>query len=602
MNYALKKPIPAILLITTLLFMILLPSFNSAYASPTIVANDPMEYGGWMDAKTLNVDVNATHMTLKHTFYGNIPNNWTFSWYSTFYLDTDQNMSTGSDWWSDWKMGVDYEINVYSRGDGSSQYAYLDKWNTTSLNFDEYWWPIGFNVLFSVGGDHLGITFPLSALGLSQSSNIYIKSNSDSEVQDYLGQNFSYVTNRHVNIVVDGKPGDWSGLSPKFTDPVEPFPLPGEFDVTSFYTTNNASTLFQRFDVANTPTTNPNLNLGIDRSTGIYYDADNNINTGYENGYLGAEYVADPYFYHYFNGDYGENYGYVQLYRWNQTTSNWGYQGYFPADWNSTFEWSIPLTNLGITAGAPIKIYTTEVYSDIWDNVPDGEGKAFFLGRPALEHFDLIFSTNNVNMIYPSENSSKPLGCLPASVSDWLSSMAVSTKLENYHEGLDTESNFVNQVTGKAVGDSGTGIVTFGGRFVNPVVKYAESDTTPLAGRAPIRFFDGGANYYFQHWNGSSITNAYVPSSIIHSSTGYNQDMFVIEVYKDGEGRYMMICYGFGWKGTYAAGKYFDTSIYPNLNLQNERWIIVKWDDSNNNGFVNNPGDGDTYTIIASGS
>jgi hypothetical protein len=82
----------------------------------------------------------------------------------------------------------------------------------------------------------------------------------------------------------------------------------------------------------------------------------------------------------------------------------------------------------------------------------------------------------------------------------------------------------------------------------------------------------------------------------------YDQDMFLIEVYMDGSGRYIMLCYGFGWKGTYAAGKYFDAVIYPNLSVHLENWIIVKWNDTNANGFVNGPHDGDTYTIIAQGN
>lgn len=81
-----------------------------------------------------------------------------------------------------------------------------------------------------------------------------------------------------------------------------------------------------------------------------------------------------------------------------------------------------------------------------------------------------------------------------------------------------------------------------------------------------------------------------------------NQDMFVIETFRDGDGRYIMLCYGFGWEGTYAAGKYFDAVIYPNLASQSESWIIVKWFDTNGNGFVNGPNDGDTYTVIAQGN
>jgi hypothetical protein len=215
---------------------------------------------------------------------------------------------------------------------------------------------------------------------------------------------------------------------------------------------------------------------------------------------------------------------------------------------------------------------------------------------PILSSFDLQFAANNVSVIYPSDNPQKPSGCVAAWVSDWTASAFVTTKLENYSEGFDTDSNFVDQASGEPLGLSGIGIISFGGPVVNPVVKYAESSGTSPEDRAPIRFYSDGDVFYFQHWNGSSISGASLPLSVIN----HDQDMFVMEVYIDGSGRYMMLCYGFGWKGTYAAGKYFHTTIYPNLASHNISWVVVKWQDTNGDGFVNNPSDGDTYTIIAS--
>jgi hypothetical protein len=77
--------------------------------------------------------------------------------------------------------------------------------------------------------------------------------------------------------------------------------------------------------------------------------------------------------------------------------------------------------------------------------------------------------------------------------------------------------------------------------------------------------------------------------------------MFVIEAYKDGSNRPIMLCYGFGWKGTYAAGKYFDQVIYPGIDSYTSSWVIVHWEDTNGDGFVNPPNDGDSYTVIATG-
>jgi hypothetical protein len=78
--------------------------------------------------------------------------------------------------------------------------------------------------------------------------------------------------------------------------------------------------------------------------------------------------------------------------------------------------------------------------------------------------------------------------------------------------------------------------------------------------------------------------------------------MFVIESDRDADGKYVMFTYGFGWKGTYAAGKYFDAVIYPSLQAHTESWIMVRWKDTNGDGFVNTPGAGDSYFAIATGN
>ena len=216
-----------------------------------------------------------------------------------------------------------------------------------------------------------------------------------------------------------------------------------------------------------------------------------------------------------------------------------------------------------------------------------------------LGDFDSLFVDNtSVRVIYPSTSGNKALGCSPAMVSDWTASAYVIAKLSNFTEGLDNESSFVNQATGIAVGASGTGIISFGGPVVNPVVKYAESSSTPSADRAPIKFSSQGGIVSFEYANGTAIPGASMPASVVNG----NENFFVIETFMDGAGRFQLLCYGFGWEGTYAAGKYFNEVIYPNLASQNESWIIVKWVDTNGNGFVDGHNEGDTYTIIAQGN
>lgn len=216
-----------------------------------------------------------------------------------------------------------------------------------------------------------------------------------------------------------------------------------------------------------------------------------------------------------------------------------------------------------------------------------------------ISDFSTCFVTNpGLRMIYPSDGARKPLGCCAASVSDWLSSAFFFVELQSVKEGLDTDGSFIDQATGVALGEPGTGIISLGGPIVNPIAMYAEAESTPLEDRAPIRFHSEGDFFYFRSRNGSDIPEASLPIGVIN----VDKDLFVIETYVDGRGRYILLCYGFGWKGTYAAGKYFNTVVHPNLESYTCSWIIVKWEDTNGDGFVNTEADGDAYILIASGT
>jgi hypothetical protein len=200
-------------------------------------------------------------------------------------------------------------------------------------------------------------------------------------------------------------------------------------------------------------------------------------------------------------------------------------------------------------------------------------------------------------VVYPDQVTPKPLGCAAASVSDWLASAFVTTKIEYPWEALDTNGTYVNQTTGMVLGFPGSGVLSFGGPIVNPLVKRAEDPSTPDADRAPVKWHDAGGVYVFQTKNGTEIPGTGLPVSSING----DEDIFVIERYIDSHGQINTLCYGYGWKGTYAAGKYFDDVVYPQLAQYTTSYIIVRWEDSNGDGFVNNPIQGDTYTIVATG-
>jgi hypothetical protein len=211
---------------------------------------------------------------------------------------------------------------------------------------------------------------------------------------------------------------------------------------------------------------------------------------------------------------------------------------------------------------------------------------------PRISDFETYFENLNVEMIYPSTIGGKPLGCEAASTSDWLASAYIYSKLGHVSEGLDTDELFVNQSSGSPQADSGVGVITFGGPLVNPIVKYAESDDAYGGILAPIRYEKIGDKNWFFDSNNYPVVG--LPSNQLEE-----RDFFVIEVMQDTRGRNLMVCYGFGWKGTLAAGKYFESVVYDNLSEFNCSWIIVKWEDTNGNGFVNTPEDGDAYIIMA---
>lgn len=211
-----------------------------------------------------------------------------------------------------------------------------------------------------------------------------------------------------------------------------------------------------------------------------------------------------------------------------------------------------------------------------------------------LSRFTELFVLNTVRVIYPSNSPDKPLNRGAAAVTDWLASAYLSSKLSLYSEGMDINTEFVDQVTGVPIGDPGIGVISFGGPYVNiPIYHYEVNKIAPVIHRG-VPGAQGSGEPWAQWYlaNGTALTK---------TAIGINDtlDLFLVEIFKDVEGRYVFISYGLGWRGTYAAGKYFEEIIYPNLDSFHMSWIIVKWEDTNGNNFVDNPLGGDSYTVIA---
>jgi parallel beta-helix repeat protein len=199
--------------------------------------------------------------------------------------------------------------------------------------------------------------------------------------------------------------------------------------------------------------------------------------------------------------------------------------------------------------------------------------------------------------VYPDRVTPKPQNRSAASVSDWLASSYMTTKIANYAEGLDTEGLAVNQTSGEPMAETGMGILCFGGPAVSSPVYYYEVNKIAPVIYNGVPGAQGGGEPWSQWYlaNGSAITEAAM-------GTDEHNDLFLMESFVDDDGRVVVIAYGIDWRGTYAAGKFFDKMLFTNLATFNQGWVIVKWEDTNMNGFVDNPEEGDTYTVLAEGN
>jgi hypothetical protein len=159
---------------------------------------------------------------------------------------------------------------------------------------------------------------------------------------------------------------------------------------------------------------------------------------------------------------------------------------------------------------------------------------------------------------------------------------------------MDTNESCINKTTGNPLAGPESGIVTFGGPTINPSVRYYENLANNM--KPLVRFKDNGTHYMYIY-NGTTISDSIVEIETINGG----KDFFLIKIFRDHENRTVMIYYGYGWKGTYAAGKFFNSEIIQNRIYCDKSWLVVRWDDTNMDGFVNNPGEGDTYMVLDQG-
>jgi len=203
-----------------------------------------------------------------------------------------------------------------------------------------------------------------------------------------------------------------------------------------------------------------------------------------------------------------------------------------------------------------------------------------------------------VYLILPACTGKDPTVGLPvwnASVSDWTAAGFVGGILQHEEVRYDTDPEIINQTTGEPTLTFSSGLVLFGGPRVDQPVYYYEVDKT-----APVIYCGvpgaAGPEQPWSQWyhnDGKAITETAI-------GTTEHLDLFLIELFCDHQGRYILIVYGVGWKGSLAGGIYFDHVIYPDIGNYTNSWYIFKWEDDGD-GNVEDLTE-DTYTLLATGN
>jgi len=392
--------------IITLLIIVVIPlqgtSANSTIAEipyARLIHESPMEIGGWMDTEKVQLTDNGTHIFVWTTHYGNQPNESNKYYHTRLYLDTDQNNLTGMDQ----NPGIDYILDFYAYGDGHEIWMYFKQWNQTTQEKKTLYYeypdlPEGFDIFHDIRGNYIGLCFPISEVNLTRGQTFDFHVQTGSKIQARLDQQVTYTVWNNTDIIVDGEPDDWAGISPIIVDPVEQSQI-AEFDLTNFFITDNGLTLFLMFDTRGTPTSSPNHDFHINRRIVSSFDIDQDNETGRRIGEIGEEYENSIIFLLTQEGQ--ETYSYHNTYDESGNDDSFSYD-LTSAAWGSVFEWKIQLREdvLNISIGDTIDIYIDEFDEEMNEFFYDIPLRSYTITPDPPFVWDIMWGGNNLDSGY----------------------------------------------------------------------------------------------------------------------------------------------------------------------------------------------------------
>ena len=263
----------------------------------------------------------------------------------------------------------------------------------------------------------------------------------------------------------------------------------------------------------------------------------------------------------------------------------------------------VPTSTLGtptLVLGTPTFTLGTPLGSETYA----GDKDVFLLRFSTASVSDLAGFTSsptNSTLLVIGDLLNNPHGTKPAGVNfqigrDMTPLGFVYGMMTNVQDTMFDTNAAINATSGRPLSSiPQTLIFSIGGPGINSVSHYYETTSNALD-RAPIRFSMNATHYIWTRRNGTEVFAAWRSSCSVPPGTN---DVFVIQVLRDADGRLVAIMYGTHYTGTWAAAVYFKFVVYPNISGFADSFYIVSWIDTNGD-FT--PNMGDAFISLVQGS
>lgn len=173
---------------------------------------------------------------------------------------------------------------------------------------------------------------------------------------------------------------------------------------------------------------------------------------------------------------------------------------------------------------------------------------------------------NSVYFVYVAPSDfSRPEAAYDAVAAGMIFGLSAKAQRQGFttKRGWLLESGRVNST---AIEDS---VVVFvGGPCVHRSVGFYEDGEF-----TPVRFASNDTHYMFVGRDGGSV--AALAKDVVSSG---HEDMLVVELFEDG-GNFVLVVYGFDWRGTWAGGVYFKEVLSKCLNDYSGNCYVFRWVD-----------------------